>query len=104
MLAGYYNLVWEYINVGQVLSAARRFWTKEDNVPSSLEEPLIRSLGRTGSLFDSLSAWNKIQLRDLPPWPIGIMVRCYKPLFFLAGLVGALSLGNKSMADLNGIC
>ncbi len=28
---------------------------------------------------------------------------CYKPLFFVAGLVGALSLGNKSMADLNGI-
>lgn len=58
MLSGHYNPVWDYVDVKEVLSAARRFWVKEE-LPESLEEPLIRSLGRTTSLFDLISAWNK---------------------------------------------
>lgn len=58
MLSGHYNPVWEYVDVKEVLSAARRFWAKEE-LPAALEEPLIRSLGRTTSLFDLLSTWNK---------------------------------------------
>jgi hypothetical protein len=61
MLPGHYNPVWEYINAKEVISAARRFWVKEE-LPDTLEEPLIRSLGRTTSLFDLLSAWNKTTL------------------------------------------
>lgn len=58
MLSGHYNPVWEFVDVKEVLTAARMFWTREE-LPESLKEPLIRSLGRTTSLFDLISAWNK---------------------------------------------
>lgn len=58
MLSGHYNPVWEYVDVKEVLSAARLFWTREE-LPEALREPLIRSLGRTTSLFDLISTWNK---------------------------------------------
>jgi len=61
MLSGHYNPVWDYVDVKEVLNAARQFWVKEE-LPSSLEEPLIRSLGRTTSLFDLVSTWNKTLL------------------------------------------
>jgi len=59
MLSGQYNPVWEYINVGDVLRAARREWSQEKDFPELLEQPLIRSLSRYTSLFDLLSTWNK---------------------------------------------
>lgn len=68
MLSGHYNPVWDFVNVKEVNTAARRFWTKEE-LPESLEEPLIRSLGRSASLFDLLSAWNKTNL--LSTLPVG---------------------------------
>lgn len=58
MLSGHYNPVWEYVDVKEVLASARRFWAREE-LPESLKESLIRSLGRTTSLFDLLSTWNK---------------------------------------------
>ncbi|KAK3366600.1 hypothetical protein B0H63DRAFT_383810, partial [Podospora didyma] len=61
MLSGHYNPVWDFVDVREVLNAARRFWMKEE-LPSTLEEPLIRSLGRTTSLFDLVSTWNKTLL------------------------------------------
>lgn len=61
MLSGYYNPVWEYVDVNEVLKTAKRYWVKE-TLPSSLEVPLIRSLGRTTSLFDLISTWNKTLL------------------------------------------
>jgi hypothetical protein len=61
MLSGHYNPVWDFIDVKQVISAARQFWAKEE-LPESMKEPLIRSLGRTTSLFDLLSVWNKTTL------------------------------------------
>lgn len=61
MLSGHYNPVWEFVDVKEVLSAARLFWVREE-LPESLEEPLIRSLGRTTSLFDLISTWNKTLL------------------------------------------
>lgn len=61
MLSGHYNPVWEFVDVKEVISAARLFWMKEE-LPSSLQEPLIRSLGRTTSLFDLMSVWNKTTL------------------------------------------
>lgn len=59
MLPGQYNPVWEYINVEEVLRTARRGWSLERELPESLKQPLIRSLGRSTSLGDLLSAWNK---------------------------------------------
>jgi hypothetical protein len=64
MLSGHYNPVWDYINVKQVISSARRFWEKEE-LPDPMKEPLIRSLGRTTSLFDLLSVWNKTTMLSL---------------------------------------
>jgi len=61
MLSGHYNPVWEFVDVKEVLSAARMFWNQEE-LPDSLQEPLIRSLGRTTSLFDLISTWNKTVL------------------------------------------
>jgi hypothetical protein len=61
MLPGHYNPVWDFVDVNEVLAAAREFWLKE-KLPSSLTEPLIRSLGKTTSLFDLLSVWNKTNL------------------------------------------
>lgn len=61
MLSGHYNPVWDYVDVKEVLDAARLKWTKEE-LPASLEQPLIRSLGRTTNLFDLLSTWNKTLL------------------------------------------
>jgi len=61
MLPGHYNPVWDYVDVKEVITAARMFWTREE-LPESLQEPLIRSLGRTTSLFDLLSTWNKTTL------------------------------------------
>jgi len=61
MLSGHYNPVWDYVDVKEVLTAARVHWAKEE-LPSSLQEPLIRSLGRTTSLFDLVSTWNKTLL------------------------------------------
>ncbi|TLS20270.1 uncharacterized protein PpBr36_11460 [Pyricularia pennisetigena] len=61
MLSGHYNPVWDYVDVKEVLDAARSLWTKEE-LPESLKQPLIRSLGRTTSLFDLLSTWNKTLL------------------------------------------
>jgi hypothetical protein len=62
-LSGHYNPVWDHIDVKQVITAARMFWNQEE-LPDSLKEPLIRSLGRTTSLFDLLSVWNKTMLLD----------------------------------------
>jgi len=59
MLSGQYNPVWEYINVEEVMRAARPSWNQEKNLPESLNQPLIRSLSRSTSLFDLLSVWNK---------------------------------------------
>jgi hypothetical protein len=61
MLPGHYNPVWDYVDVKEIITSARRFWTQEE-LPVSLEEPLIRSLGKTTSLFDLLSTWNKTTL------------------------------------------
>lgn len=61
MLSGHYNPVWDYVDVNKVITEARRFWIKEE-LPDVLQEPLIRSLGRTKSLFDLMSAWNKTVL------------------------------------------
>ncbi|TQW01470.1 reverse transcriptase (RNA-dependent DNA polymerase) domain-containing protein [Cordyceps javanica] len=61
MLSGHYNPVWDFVDVNKVAAAAHEFWLKE-KLPSSLTEPLIRSLGRTTSLFDLLSVWNKTNL------------------------------------------
>jgi len=64
MLSGQYNPVWEYINVDEVLRSARQGWLLEKNLPDALQEPLIRSLRRSTSLFDLLSAWNKTILHS----------------------------------------
>jgi len=69
MLPGHYNPVWDYIDVKQVISAARRSWVTVEELPPSLEEPLIRSLGKTMSLFDLMSSWNKTTL--LSPSSLG---------------------------------
>jgi len=61
MLSGHYNPVWDFVDVNEVIAAARRSWVREE-LPESLQGPLIRSLGRTTSLFDLLSAWNKTTL------------------------------------------
>lgn len=68
MLPGHYNPVWDYIDVKQVISAARRSWVSEEELPPSLERPLIRSLGKTRSLFDLMSSWNKTTLLS-PSFP-----------------------------------
>lgn len=65
MLSGHYNPVWDFINVKEVITAAREFWV-QDGLPASLDEPLIRSLGRSKSLFDLLSTWNKTNLLHAP--------------------------------------
>jgi len=59
MLPGQYNPVWDYINVEEILRTARRSWSLEKELPEALKQPLIRSLGRSESLGDLLSAWNK---------------------------------------------
>lgn len=59
MLPGQYNPVWDYINVEEVLRTARKGWLLERELPEALKQPLIRSLGRSTSLGDLLSAWNK---------------------------------------------
>lgn len=61
MLPGHYNPVWDFVEVKEIISEARKFWIQEE-LPESLQEPLIRSLGRTTSLFDLLSVWNKTTL------------------------------------------
>jgi hypothetical protein len=61
MLPGHYNPVWDFVDVKQVITTARRSWAMEE-LPGPLQEPLIRSLGRTTSLFDLLSTWNKTTL------------------------------------------
>jgi hypothetical protein len=83
MLSGQYNPVWEYINVNEVIRAARREWTLEKDLPESLEQPLIRSLSRSTSLFDLLSTWNKTILHtemlgsetSLRPGSLSVAVR-----------------------------
>lgn len=78
MLPGHYNPVWDYVDVNEIMAAARAFWLKEE-LPSTLTEPLIRSLGRTTSLFDLLSAWNKTNLLSSssvgPTWSGPLAVR-----------------------------
>lgn len=64
MLPGHYNPVWDYVDVKEIIATARRFWGQEE-LPASLKEPLIRSLGRTTSLFDLMSAWNKTILNPV---------------------------------------
>jgi len=64
MLSGHYNPVWEFVDVKEVIRSARRSWIREE-LPESLNAPLIRSLGRTTSLFDIMSAWNKTILLSL---------------------------------------
>jgi hypothetical protein len=61
MLPGHYNPVWDFVDVKKVISEAKVHWIREE-LPESLQQPLIRSLGRTTSLFDLLSAWNKTNL------------------------------------------
>jgi len=61
MLPGHYNPVWDFVDVNEIIASARRFWNQEE-LPDSLEEPLIRSLGKTTSVFDLLSSWNKTTL------------------------------------------
>lgn len=58
ILPGHYNPVWDYINANEVITEARRFWEREE-LPESLQQSLIRGLGRTTSLFDLMSVWNK---------------------------------------------
>jgi len=71
MLSGHYNPTWEFVDVKEVLTAARMFWNREE-LPDSLKEPLIRSLGRTTSLFDLISTWNKtILLSSSKEGPVG---------------------------------
>jgi len=61
MLSGHYNPVWDFVDVKEVITTARSFWSREE-LPEELQEPLIRSLGKTKSLFDLLSTWNKTTL------------------------------------------
>jgi hypothetical protein len=61
MLPGHYNPVWDFVDVKEVIATARRHWSQEE-LPDDLQMPLIRSLGRTTSLFDLLSVWNKTTL------------------------------------------
>jgi len=61
MLSGHYNPVWDFVDVKEVITAAKSFWS-QDELPEDLQEPLIRSLGKTKSLFDLLSTWNKTTL------------------------------------------
>ncbi|KAH0592128.1 hypothetical protein MHUMG1_10178 [Metarhizium humberi] len=63
MLRGHYNPVWDFVDVKEVLRTAKWKWTKEE-LPESLQQPLIRSLGRTRSLFDLMSSWNKTTLQE----------------------------------------
>lgn len=63
MLRGHYNPVWDYVDVKEVIRAAKWKWSQEE-LPESLQQPLIRSLGRTKSLFDLLSSWNKTILQE----------------------------------------
>jgi hypothetical protein len=62
MLRGHYNPVWDYVDVKEVLLAAKRRWNQEE-LPDTLQQPLIRSLGRTTSVFDLMSSWNKTILQ-----------------------------------------
>lgn len=66
MLPGHYNPVWDYIKTSEIINAARSEWFKDLELPHSLNQPLIRSLSRTTSLFDLLSIWNKTNLLILP--------------------------------------
>lgn len=63
MLRGHYNPVWDFVEVKEVIRAAKWRWSQEE-LPESLQQPLIRSLGRTKSLFDLMSSWNKTILQD----------------------------------------
>jgi len=63
MLRGHYNPVWDFIEVREVIRAAKWKWD-QDELPESLQQPLIRSLGRTKNLFDLMSSWNKTILQD----------------------------------------
>lgn len=63
MLRGHYNPVWDFVEVKEVIRVAKWKWTKEE-LPESLQQPLIRSLGRTRSLFDLMSSWNKTILQE----------------------------------------
>lgn len=63
MLRGHYNPVWDYVDVKEVLRVAKWKWSKEE-LPETLQQPLIRSLGRTKSIFDLMSTWNKTTLQE----------------------------------------
>jgi hypothetical protein len=63
MLRGQYNPVWDFVDVTEVLRAAKWKWNREE-LPEPLQQPLIRSLGRTKSLFDLMSSWNKTLLQE----------------------------------------
>jgi hypothetical protein len=73
MLHGHYNPVWEYVKVSEVIAAARKHWSKEE-LPETLEVPLIRSLARTKNLSDRLSVWNKTLLDETgSAWRAGVL-------------------------------
>lgn len=78
MLSGHYNPVWDFVEVKEVISAARLFWNREE-LPDSLQEPLIRSLGRTTSLFDLMSVWNKTTLLDIASDGPSLVLRMSQP-------------------------
>jgi hypothetical protein len=63
MLRGRYNPVWDYVDSNEILRTIRRSWSKEE-LPETLQQPLIRSLGRTRNVFDMMSSWNKTLLQE----------------------------------------
>lgn len=66
MLRGHYNPVWDFVDVKEVILAAKKQWVREE-LPDTLQQPLIRSLGRTVSVFDLMSSWNKTTLQEFHP-------------------------------------
>lgn len=67
MLPSSYDVIWEYIDVKSVLLEMKKHWVNSgEPLPESLQGPLIKSLRRTDSLFDKLSAWNKAVLSSEP--------------------------------------
>jgi hypothetical protein len=65
MLPSEYNPVWECVNVQQLTRTLYSEWYKGD-VPTALERPVIKSLAKSLSLFDSVSSWNLDILRTAP--------------------------------------
>jgi hypothetical protein len=66
LLPSSYNDVWKYVSVREVRSAMMRQWTKGE-IPDTLNQPLLKSLHRTDSIFDLISVWNKTVLKDSDP-------------------------------------